>query len=176
VLDSFCYLLLRPHSPVRRFALALARLQRVGNRRTAARACNSATADTSSGDDDNRPHVLGGGEPAPAADALAILHDHPDNAAALASALGGEALDLSASCGAARDPAAGSRPGRASGARKPAVGIAAYGRRAQGAWRYGVGDHRAYMAAGRWARARRHSARRPLARIRTSALAQHARR
>ena len=46
----------------------------------------------------------------------------------LASALGGEALDVLASCGSAGDPPGGPGAGPASGARKLAVGISAHRR------------------------------------------------
>ncbi len=49
------------------------------------------------GDDDRRPALLGGGEPAPSQGTLALVCDHAGDAASVASALGGEALDVRAS-------------------------------------------------------------------------------
>jgi len=47
-------------------------------------------------DDVDRPPLPCGGQPSPAARTLAILHHHTEDAAALASALGGEAVDVRA--------------------------------------------------------------------------------
>ena len=52
-----------------------------------------------------RPRVARRRQPAPAARALADLHRHPGDAAALASALGRPAVDVRASRGAAADAA-----------------------------------------------------------------------
>ena len=46
------------------------------------------------GDDGSRPALLGGSEPSPPAQQLAIVHHHAGHAAAMASTPGGETVDL----------------------------------------------------------------------------------
>src|SRR6266851_5818484 len=80
-------------------SLLLKRLQGAGNRRTPARTGDSSSTNQASGDEDSRPVVLGGGESAAAEGTLAILHHHASHAASVASALGGEAVDVRAASG-----------------------------------------------------------------------------
>src|SRR5439155_16913527 len=94
VLVSLCYMVLG-----RLLQLAVLRVRSddvkgAGNRGAAARDRGSPTTDRSAGVDVDRPSVSDRGEPAVAAQPLAIVHRHARDTAALASALGGEALDV----------------------------------------------------------------------------------
>ena len=91
-------------------------------------------------------------QPAPAPRAVAILHRHPGDAAAMASAVGRQAVDVRASGRPSADATCDSRPGAAARAREPEVGLSTDCRRAEGAWRHGVSEHRGRVAPGRWSR------------------------
>jgi hypothetical protein len=95
---------------------------------------------------------------------------------ALASAHGGEAVDVSTSSRASADPPSDPRVGGPVRARQPAMGLSAHRRRTEGPWHRGLGDNGAYLASGRRSGTCRHARGHDLARVRSSAPAQHARR
>ena len=100
----------------------------------------------------------------------------PATLASLASALGGEAVDVCASRRSPADPRVRSEqlvaPSRA---RQPAVGLSTHRRRTEGPWHRGLGDDGAHLAAGSGSRTGRHAPGDDVARVRASAPAQHAR-
>jgi hypothetical protein len=83
-------------------ARSVERFQEVGDRRASARTRYPTATDPPSGVDVDRPALPRGGQPVPTALTLAVLHRDAGDAAALASALGGEAMDVRA---ASRAPA-----------------------------------------------------------------------
>ena len=125
--------------------LSLTRLQRVGNRRAAARTRHPPSADEASTDHDGRPAVLRGGEPPPAPLTLALVHHHADHVAPLASALGRQTMDAVTSCRPAADSSRSSGTGLAARKRKPTLGISTHRWGAQRTRRRGVGDVRTHM-------------------------------
>src|SRR6266487_4382956 len=80
------------------------RWQGSGNCRASARTRHPPATNPPSGDDVDRSVLPRGGQPAPAARPLAVLHHHAGDPLALASALGGEAVDVSASSRASANP------------------------------------------------------------------------
>jgi hypothetical protein len=80
------------------------RVQGTGNRRPPARTRHRPPTNPPSADGVDRPALPRSGQPAAAARTLAVLHDHTGDAACLASALGGEALDVRASTRSPADP------------------------------------------------------------------------
>ncbi len=103
------------------------------------------------------------------------FHRDRGDAAALASALGGEAVDVCAASGAPADSSRDPSAGPASRAREPAVGLSTHRRRTEGPWHGGLGDDGAQLASGSGSRTRRHARGNELARVRASASAKHAR-
>src|SRR5712691_9938808 len=84
-------------------APSVERSQGTGNRRASARTRHPQATNPPSGDDVDRPALPRGRQSALAAHTLAVLHHHSGDAATLASALGGEAVDVRPS---SRAPAA----------------------------------------------------------------------
>src|SRR6266498_1865937 len=88
---------------------------------------------------------------------LAIVYRDSGDAAALASTLGGEAMDVCSASGASvassRDPSAGPP----FGARQPAVGLSTHRRRTEGPGHGGFGDDGAHLASGGRSRTSRHT-------------------
>ena len=74
----------------------------------------------------DRPALPPGGQPAPPARTLAILHRDSGDAAVLASTLGGEAMDVCAASGASADSSRDPSAGPPSRARQPAVGLSTH--------------------------------------------------
>ena len=83
-------------------ARSVERVQRPGNRNTAARTRHPPATNPPSSYDVNRPALSRGRQPTPVTGPLVGLHLHAGNAAAVASALGGETVDVRAS---SRSPA-----------------------------------------------------------------------
>ena len=110
-----------------------------------------------------------------AARTQAVLHHHTGDAASLASALGGEAVDVRASSGAPADPPRDPSAGCPFRARQPAVGLSTHCRRTERRWHGGLGDDGPHLASGSGSRPRRHARWDDLARVRASAPAKHAR-
>jgi hypothetical protein len=105
--------------------------------------------------------------------ALAILHRDAGDAAALASALGREAMDVCAASGTAADSSKDPSAGPPSRARQPAVGLSTYRRRTEGPRDRGFGDDGPHMASGSGSRTGRQARGDDLARVRARASAQY---
>ena len=97
MLVSLCYVLLRWLLEFVAAARSVEGVQGTRNRRPAARTRDPSAHHAPSGDHRRRPRVARRRQPTPAARALAILHRHAGDAAALASALGRQAVDVRAS-------------------------------------------------------------------------------
>src|SRR6185436_2860633 len=106
-----------------------------------------------------------GGQPASPGRTLAIVHRHAGDAAALASAPGGEAMDVRAANRAPADSSGDPGAGPPSRARQPAVGLSTHRRRIEGPWPGGLGDDGALMASSLGSRTSRHARRNDLARV-----------
>ena len=96
----------------------------------------SSSADDRSGDDDDRPAVLRGGESL-LPRSLAMVHHYAEHVAPVASALGRQAWTSVTASRPAADSPRGSGAGVASRERKPAVGISTHRRGARRAGRRG---------------------------------------
>jgi hypothetical protein len=174
VFFSLCYVLLRRVLQLAALRFSVERVQGGGNRRVAARTRRPSPTNPPSGDDPDRPAVLGGGQPTPAARPVAGVHRHTGDAASLASAPGGEALDV-------RVPRRS--PGQ-SGVRSERWSCVWRGITRGGAinaggdersWIRGRRDDGAELASESGARTRRQARRDDLAPVHTSASAEHAR-
>jgi hypothetical protein len=96
VFFSLCYVVVRWVLQLAALRVQANDLKELGNRRASARTRNPATTNPPSGIDVDRPALPRGGQPALPARPLAILHRDAGDAAALASAPGGEAMDVRA--------------------------------------------------------------------------------
>jgi hypothetical protein len=84
----------RTASAIRPLVRSVERFQGTGNRRAAARTRRPPATSGSAIDDMDRPVLSGGGQPLSASQPLASLHRDAGDVAALASAVGGQALDV----------------------------------------------------------------------------------
>ena len=122
MLVPFCYVVLRRLLQLATLRGSVERLQRAGNCHPPARTRHSPSTASASRVDDGRPDLPRSGESVPLAGTLAVVHDHARDLASLASALGGEAVDIRASRRPTTDATRDSRPGTPSRARQSAVG------------------------------------------------------
>ena len=155
--------------------LSLRRRQGIGDHRAPARTGHSASPNQTSGDDDGRSPLPGGGEPGLTASDLAILHRDAGHPAPTASALGGEAMDVRASCRSSAIAYRDSGAGVAPRAREPTLGLSTDCRRVEESGVHGLADYRADVASTSRRRTRWHTERPNVARVYPSAPAQQVR-
>src|SRR5919197_3308022 len=153
-------------------ARTVKRVQGPGNRRAATRTRHPPATHPSSSDHVDGSDRPDGSQPTPPAGSLARLHHYAGDAAAMASAPGGQAVDGCASCRSPGDSPRASRVGPSTRARESAVGVSTHRRRIEGPWYRGLTHDRAYVASQRRSRTRREARGDELARVSADASAK----
>src|ERR671930_655876 len=148
------------------------RFQGPGTRRAATRTLHPPATNPSSSDHVDGSDRPDGSQPTPPAGILALLHHYAGDAAAMASAPGGQAVDVCASCRSPGDSPRASRVGPSTRARESAVGGSTHRRRIEGPWYRGLSHDRAYVASQRRSRTRREARGDDLARVSADASAK----